>query len=222
MLCYHDLLSKKKLSEDEVSTILEKSKQNVLSGLELLQNAKGLFSIQAELKKLTLSPHSLGKVFSTKYFEAELLKKNLHFDVQIETDGSVLINPEYFISDVLNPLIDNAIKFSHRHGMIEIRVWEEASELKLSIRDFGIGLRSHHQVRAGTAGEIGEGLSLMKARLQIHHLGGSMSIEAQDPGTVVLITLPLVTLYNDVSGAQRLMHTPGNIHRDPSNSFSNY
>lgn len=110
------------------------------------------------------------------------------------------------IRQFLAPLLDNAIKFTHRGG-VELRVSSESldaatSMVSFEVRDTGIGIPEQHlrlifdsfrQVESGLARSYpGLGLGLAIARKVVHLLGGQIGVESQPGrGTTVRVRIPL-------------------------------
>ncbi len=105
------------------------------------------------------------------------------------------------IAEMLNSLLDNAIKFTPHSGKIFIELKDEASQLKLCVQDTGIGITenalqslfsSFRQTSDGQKQELGLGLSIVRAVAQRH--GGEVKIESKlGEGTRVTLELPLAT-----------------------------
>lgn len=106
------------------------------------------------------------------------------------------------ISRVINNLIYNAIKFSHRGGNIEITATTTQENIVIAIKDYGVGIPTHMQdkifdmftaaKREGTAGEksIGLGLSICRGIAESH--GGKLWLESkEEEGTTFFLQLPL-------------------------------
>ncbi len=81
-------------------------------------------------------------------------------------------------------LISNAIKFSNMGGVIEINEYVEAGAIKISVKDFGIGVAedkiselmnfSFNNKQPGTEGELGTGLGLTLCMDFIHRNSGKL------------------------------------------------
>jgi len=106
------------------------------------------------------------------------------------------------ISRVLNNLIFNAIKFSHRGSNIEILVTTTSENLVIAVKDHGVGIPAELQgkifemftsaKRVGTAGEksIGLGLSICRGIAETH--GGKLWLESiENEGTTFFLQLPI-------------------------------
>ncbi len=116
----------------------------------------------------------------------------------------VTIDPDK-IREVLQNLIDNAIKYSRRGGTVVIGLQREAGVLLCSVADQGIGIpkaeqekifgrffRAQNALRVETDGS-GLGLFIVRGIIQRH--GGTVGFESvEGKGTTMLIRLPLEPL----------------------------
>ncbi|MCX6620604.1 MAG: ATP-binding protein [Acidobacteria bacterium] len=119
------------------------------------------------------------------------------------------------IRQLLAPLLDNAIKFTHRGG-VELRVFGETTDLSTSsvtfeIRDTGIGIPADHlnlifdsfrQVESGLSRSYpGLGLGMAIAQKVAHLLNGKITVESQPGrGTTVRACIPLKILARPDTG----------------------
>lgn len=106
---------------------------------------------------------------------------------------------------LLDNLISNAIKYTPQGGDITLKAWGEGRQVKIEVRDTGIGIpKAAHKMifrsffRAENAvqtQETGSGIGLMLARriVTLHH--GSLTFESEEGrGTAFLITLERVEM----------------------------
>ncbi|WP_460679223.1 PAS domain-containing sensor histidine kinase [Mucilaginibacter koreensis] len=107
------------------------------------------------------------------------------------------------IGQVLSNLLTNAIKYSPDHNTVDIRLTEETGQIKISIRDYGMGIPeaslsklfdkafrvNHNTAIAGS----GMGLYICKEIVQRHR--GQMDVESTEgQGSTFSFTLPLANI----------------------------
>jgi signal transduction histidine kinase len=111
------------------------------------------------------------------------------------------------IAFAVSALLDNAIKFTPRHGQVVLSGETKDRELLLVTRDTGIGIPAEelprvfdkfYQIDPNNTGQIrGFGLGLFYARQFIQDHGGSLTIESvEGSGTTVTISLPRPARHN--------------------------
>ncbi len=109
------------------------------------------------------------------------------------------------ISQVLDNLVSNAVKYSPDGGTLTVRVWTDGTDLHCQVGDTGLGMSALEQAglfqkffRAGTAVErgipgIGLGLMISKTIIETH--GGSLAVESlQGVGTTMSFVIPACIL----------------------------
>lgn len=105
------------------------------------------------------------------------------------------------LAQVLDNLLDNAIKYSPNGGGILIRGEHQDGKIKVSVIDQGIGISKEHQVRLfekfyrvdsplkHTVAGTGLGLSLCKRIIEAH--GGRIWVESEEgKGSTFSFTIP--------------------------------
>jgi signal transduction histidine kinase len=129
-------------------------------------------------------------------------KKNIVIKISIPEKISVL-GDHLLLSQVIQNLISNALKFTKSDGRITITYEGESDKYmqKFSIRDTGIGMPESIRTklfhidskvsRKGTSGEAGTGLGLLVCKEIIDLHNGSISVESlENQGTTFFFTLP--------------------------------
>ena len=121
---------------------------------------------------------------------------------QIEDDIYIRGREDYFLQ-VLNNLVDNAIKYSPENENIELRVKTNNNKIIVEVADIGKGIkdsekekiferfyRSREVEKLGIKG-YGLGLSIVKSIVEV--MGGSIEVKDNLPhGSLFIITLPLI------------------------------
>ncbi|HWR43668.1 sensor histidine kinase [Sporomusa sp.] len=113
---------------------------------------------------------------------------------------TALAHPDWLKQVIVN-LLENSIKYTPAGGKILLACWQEEHELKIRVKDSGIGIPAKDlplifdrfyrvdRARARTAG--GTGLGLAIAKFIVEMLGGRIEVESMvDVGTTFTITLP--------------------------------
>lgn len=107
------------------------------------------------------------------------------------------------LRQVLVNLVENAIKYSPSGGRIEVRVIDGPDELRIEVRDEGLGIPPSEQARIFekfyrldadmTRGVGGSGLGLYISREIVEQMGGTLSVRStRGVGSTFSVTLPRV------------------------------
>jgi signal transduction histidine kinase/DNA-binding response OmpR family regulator len=158
---------------------------------------------------LNIQPFSLLQLVEQIYgtLRSELEKKRIGFDLQIDPELPPAIGDRDKLSQVIENLVINAIKFTPEGGRIAVGAERAASAGRPSaavlVSDTGIGIpesqigkifNRFHQVDGSTTrrfGGVGLGLAIVKSILDAH--GSSVAVESEvGRGTRFRFTLPLL------------------------------
>ena len=145
----------------------------------------------------------LGAIAQWTVDQMQLLAADKQINLNCKTNGPVqIVADQARIQQVLVNLLDNAIKYTPRGGMIGITVHVVQDKAVLEVRDTGIGIPAESlphvfkrfyrsdQARSRESGGTGLGLSIVQAICNAH--GGTVNVEsANGLGTVVRVGLPL-------------------------------
>jgi signal transduction histidine kinase/CheY-like chemotaxis protein len=130
-------------------------------------------------------------------------EKNLALTWQVSSDVPSIVFGDWFrIRQVLINLIGNAVKFT-TEGEIDVTVRLQDRYLVFAVADTGIGIpeKMHHQIfesfrQADSSfhrqyGGSGLGLAICKGLVEL--MGGRITVQGREKGTVFSFTLPLNT-----------------------------
>ena len=121
-------------------------------------------------------------------------------DVSLEVTGDdgVINGVRRLLYEVVYNLCDNAIKYNHPGGKVEVAVTEQRGAVKISVSDTGIGIAPEHQDKvferfyrvdkshSKQSGGTGLGLSIVKHAVQYHH--GKIAVESElNKGTTIFV-----------------------------------
>lgn len=122
-------------------------------------------------------------------FETELRMKNIHLETAC-SEQFLMADRDKIIQIVVN-ILSNAIKYTETNGIIQISVGGAHNEVRISIKDNGIGIAAEDlpyiferfyrvdQSRSRSTGGSGIGLAIAKSLTQAH--GGTIHVNSE-PG----------------------------------------
>jgi signal transduction histidine kinase len=119
--------------------------------------------------------------------------------IKLETDEKPIIYGDANrLKQVFLNIVDNAIKFSHENGIINLSFAMEDKFVVVTVEDHGIGISDEHLRRVKDRffqvnplnGGTGLGLAITQQLIELH--GGTMEMESElGHGTSVIVKLPL-------------------------------
>ncbi len=196
----YDLLTDVEIKE-YLNVIYESSKNLYSMTNNLLQFSRfqmGRTEFKPEklyIKKIILENVSLLK--------GNIVKKQLNLSVNIDAEAEIFADEE-MINSIVQNLISNAIKFTHRNGEIKIFTRfkkNDTKRIEIEIEDTGIGIgeadlnKIFHDTMHSTPGterEYGSGLGLMLVKDFIETNGGEISVTSElNKGTSFTISFPV-------------------------------
>jgi signal transduction histidine kinase len=126
-----------------------------------------------------------------------------HLDVRVSSTPLPVNGDADRLAQVVGNLLSNAIKYSPEGGTVEVVADREDGNVKVSVRDEGVGIADDLQDQvfakffrgdAPASGIPGTGLGLTIARSVVEAHGGRMSFESgEGRGSVFWLELPAVT-----------------------------
>ena len=140
----------------------------------------------------------------SKDFKFQADKKNikLQFKNNINQKTLLVSLDALRVSQILRNIIDNAIKFSHQHKTVLIKIFKTNNSVVCEIIDHGIGIPKTKiddvfdkfiqvkNINTRYKGGAGLGLYIAKHLIELHN--GSISVQSQNgKGTTFTIKLPL-------------------------------
>ena len=199
-----DLIKLKKNDPELVDKMCEQIKTASLNMVRiidelLLSGTAEAGKVQLLFIKLNLSS-LVNNVISMNLPLAERKSQSLKF---VAEDEVTLIGDEGKLSEVLDNLINNAIKYSPGNTSIEVRVKRLEGKVLIKVIDEGQGLTDDDKNRLyqrftrlsaqPTGGETSTGLGLSIVRVLVEANGGRIWAESEghDKGSTFIVELPL-------------------------------
>lgn len=157
----------KKYAKDIIKEV-DRLNSLVMDLLQLSKLQDGVYSLSKEFINLSNLVHEC-----VNQFNPILSKRNISIDISIDTIK--IYADKRYLQRVLYNFIDNAIKFSFENNKIEIYTTNINGSIKLSIKDFGIGIEQHllddiwdKYYKNSQSGGIGLGLPICREILKLH------------------------------------------------------
>jgi len=143
--------------------------------------------------KLKITPNNIHDLIGAALNgqSVQIEQKEGEVDLNFDAEDDVVAADEVHISNILNNLIDNAIKYSYERVTISFNYEQEPHGWQLTVADNGIGIPKAYQssvfdrffrVPTGDLHQVkGFGLGLAYVRQVVEKHGGSISL-ASEPG----------------------------------------
>lgn len=128
-------------------------------------------------------------------------EKKVSLSMKGNTENEFVVADRYSIQEVLDNLIDNAIKYNRENGEVNVSLDDDGSNYIIKVSDTGIGVPKNalpylftkfYRVHGGLeSGSTGTGLGLYLAKQIIESHRGSITVDSEvNKGTVFTIILP--------------------------------
>lgn len=126
-----------------------------------------------------------------------------NIQVSYEPDETIVIYADRnMINTVLRNLVTNAIKYTHKSGMVKIAATKNGDNVQISVMDNGVGISpevieklflvSEKTSTPGTEDEKGTGLGLLLCKEFVEKHGGKIWVESElEKGSEFKFTLPV-------------------------------
>ncbi len=164
-----------------------------------------LFLSRADLGqiKMEFAPVNLQSLVEDIQRQASLLGQERAVEVVLgETSPATVMGDELRLRELLLNIVDNAVKYSHSGGTVNIDIRQEGRQVRIAVADHGIGIppEYHKQIfdrffrtdgaRAHTRKGTGLGLSICTWIVETHH--GRIEVQSEaGKGSTFTIILPL-------------------------------
>lgn len=164
-----------------------------------------LFLSRADLGEIKIQslPVRLDSLLEDIQRQAAILGQQHEVQVALgKLEEAMVLGDELRLRELLLNLVDNAVKYSHKGGTVELSLLRESQTARLSVTDRGIGVPQPEQgrifdrfyrtdaARAHAKAGTGLGLSICKWIVEAHH--GRIEVQSTPGhGSTFTVTLPL-------------------------------
>ena len=172
---------------------------------QIISDILDLSKIEAGRMELHISSYPV------EYFEESVRRvlagliseKGIELVFKMSPEFDEIVVDQTRFKQILINLVSNAIKFSHKGGLITVTSIRVGNDIQFSVNDEGIGIKPDELVflfrpfRQAVSGKnvnrqgMGLGLAITKKLIELH--GGSIWIESEwGTGTTVLFKIPMI------------------------------
>jgi signal transduction histidine kinase len=189
---------------DEICDLIKDSSRRMLHILDDILKSGFLENGKIQLR---VSPGRFADVLEQVLTanKAAAAKKNQRFDVEVSQEPVALMD-KHRMTELLDNLVNNAVKYAPRNTDIRIRIWEDDGEVFFTIYNQGVGLNEDDKMKifhkfsrlsakpTGGESSTGLGLSIVKMLTEMH--GGKINAESEgiDKGVQFTLTIPAVRM----------------------------
>jgi two-component system phosphate regulon sensor histidine kinase PhoR len=187
---------------DLTTRFLEKVDRNAKRLNSLVSDILTLAKIEDDEQNLAVVPVAWDGIVQhvASNFEDLCRERGLHFEVRIDQPDALVLGEREAMTQVLDNLVSNAIRYTPSGGSIGLSVFRSAGQVALAVRDTGIGIPKKYQTRiferfyridkarSRDAGGTGLGLAIVKHL--VASMGGSIDVESEvGQGSVFTVRL---------------------------------
>ncbi len=197
----NDKVAGNKEKSDYFTGIIKEENKRMNKQVETILQAALLDKNEVQLNMKRLLAHDI-IVNVLNNINLQVEEKGGKIDVELEAENDLILADEVHFTNVINNLLDNAVKYSKDNLHIKLSTKNAGNYLKIKIEDNGIGMNKEtlHRIfekfyRAHTGNVhnvkgFGLGLSYVKTMIDAHH-GNIKAESVLGKGSSFTISLPL-------------------------------
>ncbi|MBD2481517.1 ATP-binding protein [Planktothrix sp. FACHB-1365] len=199
------LLRTRSLTPERSQAALETMERNAKALTKLIENLLDISNLLQGKTKINLMSVKLQAVIESvlKNFESVAITKGINLQVQVDESVSNVIGDPERLQQIVEHLLDNAIKFTPQGGQVKISLTTNSTQAFIQVQDTGQGIpedslssifESFRQADSSITrqhGGLGLGLAIVKQLVKLQH--GSVQAESagEGKGSTFTVTLPL-------------------------------
>jgi len=194
-----ELMGRYKLPDDkrnEMARMINAESKRLARMIQTFLDVERLSAGQMDLRK---EPVPAAEVVATCIERVAPLAERKQIDVVVEpVPESMIIGDRELLEYAIYNLLTNAVKYSPARTQVTVTAAAERGELRLSVRDQGIGMdakelksifrKFYRTKKAEQSGEVGTGIGLSIVEQIVTHHGGRMEVSSS-PGNGSCFTM---------------------------------
>lgn len=191
---------------DKLSADLQEDLDAVVEGTnrlkQLINDLLQVARSDSGTMKIELAPININTLIGQTYKELELpaQKRGISIELRLDTVHKTVMADEKKLSEVLENLFSNAVKYNKDKGKITVTTALKDKSLVLTIADTGLGIPATQQLKVfqkffradmdSMKNISGTGLGLFVVKMLVEKMGGTITFSSQEGvGTTFTINL---------------------------------
>ncbi|MBI3768684.1 MAG: GAF domain-containing protein [Deltaproteobacteria bacterium] len=203
ILGFTELLRQAAPNDGETASYVARIEDAGRSLLEVVEDILAFGNLVTANAELDLKPVGLRELWTTTYEACERLCEGstVVLDWSHDVADVTLITDAVKLRTVLSRLVGNALKFTER-GRVSVEAWVRGRGLVVRVTDTGSGIPTEDRERifepfwqadtSTTRHHGGMGLGLYVAQRYVAILGGTITVQSGEQGSVFTVILPNV------------------------------
>jgi signal transduction histidine kinase len=193
---------------DQFDEFMEGIYETASIGYNLLENL--LKWSQSQTDKILFEPKKVNLHEIAQYCIDDVENQSRFKDIDVNNEvpqNYHIIADVNLLKTILRNLINNAVKFTDRNGMISVACNKIENDIIISVKDTGIGMSEKDlqemfkidkvKSKPGTNRERGSGLGLILCKEFVEKHGGKIWVESElDVGSTFSFTIPKIIQMN--------------------------
>ena len=204
VLVYSHLLGSGSLSPDRAAHALKAIQRNAEAQARLVESLLDLSRVLAGKLDLDLTRLDLSRIVdaSLDIIRPDANARSIALDIDVPSDGTMLVGDAGRLQQVFWNLLTNAVKFTPKGGRIRLQITRDVAHVCVRISDTGQGIspeflpfvfdrfKQEDTDRGRSPSGLGLGLAVAREIVQAHQ--GTIIAESDGPGrgTTFVVTLP--------------------------------
>lgn len=191
-----------RLTDDQIDQEFDKIRSSIHGMIEMLNNMLTIGRVESGRLEYDPEPiifDELCRVIINEHQDKFVERERIAY--RFSGDRSLVQADPRLVRHILTNLLSNAIKYSPEESLVDLDVQQTSGEIRVTVRDQGIGIPAKDQVRLFEAFHRGEnvgkrpgsglGLTIVKQAVDMH--GGEIMFESEEGvGTTFVVVLPAV------------------------------
>jgi signal transduction histidine kinase len=196
-----EIMTRYKLTDEkrsQLSEMINSESKRMARMIQTFLDIERLADGQMELKR---EPFAIADVAAACFERVMPLAERKRISISMETPAAAtILGDRELMEYAVYNLLTNAVKYSPAETRIEVTFEQRGSELRLAVRDQGIGMdadevkkifnKFYRTKRAEASGEAGTGIGLSIVEQIVGHHGGRMEVQSE-PGKGSCFTMVL-------------------------------